>query len=392
MRIPEHLRLYIFFCLGLFFCVAGAKWLFPLVTPFLCGWVLASLLERPVAMVRRWLWLPRTLAVITVLSCTLLILSLALTFCFLRLYRETRDLLMTLPDRLARLGAGLTRLEAEIGTRLKWPEGFWEHGRFWTEELRVTIGGLLQKILNLLRGLPNFLFNLFLSGLAAFFFSRDRVKINRFLLTLFPEGWRKTIRELYRQTLASGWSFLKTQFILAVITGFCSALCLGLFGFAKPWLTGFFLGLADFLPLVGPAFLFLPWIGWLLAVGRFRKAVWLGVTFLLTLGLRQLLEVRWVGKKLGLHPLLVLASLYIGVRSFGVYGFVGGPVLCVLIRSLYLGLFSCKRRAKGFGGNEGEKVEKKLGDPGRDRFDWAANHRSGQEPEGRVSDLRAFRP
>lgn len=357
LRIPEQHRLYIIFSLSLFFFILGVKWLFPLAAPFLCGWALATLLEWPVTLARRWLRLPRTLAVLTVLGLTLFFLSLALTFCFLRLYRETRDLLMTLPGRLVLLGEGVARLEAEIGARLQLPAEFWGHGRFWLDELRTNLGGLLQKGLNLFRGLPLFLLNLFLSGLTAFFFSRDRAKINRILFTLLPDRWRKPLLGLYRQILASGWAFLKTQFILAVITGLSSALCLGFFGFARPWLTGFFLGMADFLPLVGPGIFFLPWLGWQLAVGRFRQAFFLGVTFLLTLGLRQMLEVRLVGRKLGLHPLLVLASVYIGVRSFGVYGFFGGPVLCVLFRSIYHGLFSYNndnKQAKGFGFNEGE--------------------------------------
>ncbi|NLY91024.1 MAG: AI-2E family transporter [Firmicutes bacterium] len=354
MRIPEQIRLYIVFFLSIFFFVFAAKCFLPLVTPFVCGMVLASLIEWPVAKVRRWLGLPRNLAVIFVLCLTLLLLSLGLTFFFLRLYAETRDLLITLPGRLTLLARALNHLETEIYARLQWPEELWDHGRLWMDQIQATIGGLLQGVLNLFRGLPLFLLNLFLSGLTAFFFSKDRAKINHFFFTLVPDQWRKTIRELYRQTLVWGWGFLKAQFILAMITGLFSALCLGLFGFPNPWLTGFFLGIADFLPLVGPAVLFLPWIGWQLAVGQLRKAFFLGVTFLLTIGLRQLLEVRLVGAELGLHPLLVLLSLYIGVKSFGVYGFFFGPILCVLVRSLYQGLFSHHNRARGFGFNEGE--------------------------------------
>jgi len=315
---------------------------------------MAYLIEWPVAKARQWLGLSRNLAVISVLFLTLFFFGLGLTYLFLSLYGETRDLLVTLPGRLTLLGQSLARLEAEIGARLQWPEEFWAHGRLWMDQLRATLSGLLQGALNLFRGLPLFLLNLFLSGLTAFFFSRDREKINRFFLSLLPDQWRKTALEFHRQTLALGWSFLKAQFILAMVTGLLSTLFLGLFGFAKPWLTGFFIGIADFLPLVGPAFLFLPWIGWQLAAGKLRKAFALGFTFLLTLGLRQLLEVRLVGVEFGIHPLWVLVSLYIGVKSFGVYGLFFGPVFCVLFRSLYQGLFSYNKRAKGFGLNEGE--------------------------------------
>jgi sporulation integral membrane protein YtvI len=345
LRIPEQLRLYILFLLGILFLVLGVKFLFPLVSPFLSGLAIAYLIERPVVVVGRWFGLSRSLAVIFVLVLTLLGLGFCLTLLFLRLYQETKELLITLPDRLTLLGQGLTRLETAICNRLQWPEEFWGQGRLWVNQLWATLNGLLQGALNCFRGLPLFLLNLLLSGLTAFFFSRDRGKIKQFCLTLIPEQWQKSMLRLHRQTLISGWNFLKAQIVLAMVTGFISSLCLGLFGFAKPWLTGLFIGIVDILPLVGPVLFFLPWLGWQLAVGQLAKACYLGLTCLLTLGLRQLVEIRLVGVKLGLHPLLVLLSLYLGMKSLGVYGFFFGPVLCVLIRSLYQVIFD---QQKGF--------------------------------------------
>ncbi|HBG15987.1 MAG TPA: hypothetical protein DDW93_04330, partial [Firmicutes bacterium] len=147
--------------------------------------------------------------------------------------------------------------------------------------------------------------------------------------------------------------FLKVQLMLAVITGLLSTLLLGFFGFSKPWLIGITLGLFDFVPLIGPSTIYFPWIGWHLATGRLRTVIYLVVAFLITLGLRQIIEVRLVGEKLGLHPLLVLLSIYLGIRLFGIYGFLLGPVFFVVIRSFYQGLIPFFTE-DGFRFNEGD--------------------------------------
>ena len=84
-----------------------------------------------------------------------------------------------------------------------------------------------------------------------------------------------------------------------------------------------------------------------------RTVIYLVVAFLITLGLRQIIEVRLVGEKLGLHPLLVLLSIYLGIRLFGIYGFLLGPVFFVVIRSFYQGLIPFFTE-DGFRFNEGD--------------------------------------
>lgn len=50
--------------------------------------------------------------------------------------------------------------------------------------------------------------------------------------------------------------------------------------------------------------------------------------------MRQVLEAKLVGEKIGLHPLAVLVSLYLGFQFFGALGFVVGPILAILLKSM----------------------------------------------------------
>jgi predicted PurR-regulated permease PerM len=50
--------------------------------------------------------------------------------------------------------------------------------------------------------------------------------------------------------------------------------------------------------------------------------------------IRQTAEPRLVGQSTGLHPLVVLFSLYTGVRLFGAGGVLIGPVTAVLFKAI----------------------------------------------------------
>ena len=50
---------------------------------------------------------------------------------------------------------------------------------------------------------------------------------------------------------------------------------------------------------------------------------------------RRVMEPRIVGNQTGLHPLLSLFTIYVGLRSGGVLGMVLAPVVVLIIRNLY---------------------------------------------------------
>ena len=57
--------------------------------------------------------------------------------------------------------------------------------------------------------------------------------------------------------------------------------------------------------------------------------------FVLCVILREFLEPKLLGKGIGIRPLYTLISMYLGIRIFGVAGFILGPIGLVIIKSLY---------------------------------------------------------
>ena len=63
-------------------------------------------------------------------------------------------------------------------------------------------------------------------------------------------------------------------------------------------------------------------------------AIGLIIIYVVVLVTRQFLEPKVLGKQIGIHPLATLMSIYIGLQIFGIFGFIIGPVLMVIIKAL----------------------------------------------------------
>lgn len=136
------------------------------------------------------------------------------------------------------------------------------------------------------------------------------------------------------QLYAAGAAFFKTQMLLAaIIAAICS---LGLFFVKREYalLLGCLIALLDALPMIGSGLVFLPWILFSIVKGEMLSAVWLSVTYAACIVVREFLEPKLFGDRVGILPLYSLMSLYIGVRLFGISGVVLGPFGLVMIRAI----------------------------------------------------------
>ncbi len=139
---------------------------------------------------------------------------------------------------------------------------------------------------------------------------------------------------LGRRLVTVGNAWLKSQLIIMTVT---SGLCiLGLLLIRNPYavLFGTGIGLLDALPVFGTGTVLIPWGMILLAGKQWGKAAVILGLYVLCYFLRQIMEARIMGDQVGLSPLETLASMYVGLRLFGIAGFLLGPIGYILIEDL----------------------------------------------------------
>lgn len=78
----------------------------------------------------------------------------------------------------------------------------------------------------------------------------------------------------------------------------------------------------------------IPW-GILAAVnGNFKMAIGVVLLYLVITVVRNIIEPKLVGKQVGLHPVLTLAGMLLGLRFAGFIGMLGVPFLLAFIKKL----------------------------------------------------------
>ncbi|MBP3926601.1 MAG: AI-2E family transporter [Clostridium sp.] len=139
---------------------------------------------------------------------------------------------------------------------------------------------------------------------------------------------------LGRRLCLTGAAWLKTQGILILlISGLCTLVLLLL---KSPYaiLGGIGIGLLDALPVFGSGTVLIPWGIFLLLQRRWARALLILGLHLSCYFLREYTEARLMGKKVGLSALETLVAMYVGLKLFGLLGFLLGPVGLLIIRDL----------------------------------------------------------
>lgn len=146
--------------------------------------------------------------------------------------------------------------------------------------------------------------------------------------------------EMISRLLKSVGGYLKAQgillaaIILICITGiFLSNQACG--SSKNPVWEGIFVGLLDALPVFGSGTVFLPWLLFQIYQKEYVSALILAGTYGLCVLARELLEPKLVGNRLGVLPIVILASVYVGVKLYGLGGIIKGPLSVLLIRELW---------------------------------------------------------
>lgn len=136
--------------------------------------------------------------------------------------------------------------------------------------------------------------------------------------------------------------YLKAQLILIlIIVAVCST---GFYfiGISSPILLGVLTGIMDALPFIGTAIVLVPSALLFFLEGEITKGVVCLILYLICVLVRELLEPRLVGKGLGIFPVILLISIYAGMKLFGVAGIIKGPLAVVLYKNIWTMLFKDK--------------------------------------------------
>ncbi|MBC7346339.1 MAG: sporulation integral membrane protein YtvI [Clostridia bacterium] len=310
----------------------------PWLLPFVLAWFLAALLDPLVDWLEQRGRCPRTLASLAAVLILVLLLIILAVLVFGQLAVELSRLVADFPRVAGAIKEGLAQLDT-LYRSWQLPPQIMATAETAMEtlvrSLRELLNRLTGELIALLGSIPRLFVSLIVTLVATFFFSRDKRLIRKGLLSLFPWLDQPRIIGMGQELGAGVVGYFKAQGFLITLTALQVMAGLYLLRIKYALSLSLFIAVLDILPVVGPGTVFLPWAGWEFLHGRYPLGLALVILYITITIVRQILEPKVVGVNLGLHPLAVLISIYLGVQALGLAGAVLGPLLLVLLKAAH---------------------------------------------------------
>lgn len=155
----------------------------------------------------------------------------------------------------------------------------------------------------------------------------------------YAKGYRRSpfyseAKQVMGRLSSAGTAYLKTQGILLLLI---ATICTIGFLFVKrdyALLLGVGVALLDAFPILGSGLVLVPWAAICFLRGDYTSVAVLVVVYVLCVLVREILEPKLLGDRMGIPPLYALMAVYVGVELFGVAGVILGPFGLVVIRAL----------------------------------------------------------
>jgi len=315
------------------------RFLLPFFAPFITAVVIAMVNEPVIRFFEKRLGLSRKIASFVSLLLTVSLLGLIATVGILKVYVELASLQYKVSDYIngaLRLATGYLERITEYYESL--PMDFAAALNEGLKSLAPRLQGIITAIagtlMDALKSVPRILVFIAVTILSAYFISSDRRVIGSFLYRQLPVKWSKGLAGLKSNAFSALLGYFKALLILMLLTFIEAALGLFILGVDYALLLGLMVAVSDAIPVIGTGIVMVPWIICNIISGNLRLAFGLGMVYLLGIVMRQMLEPKIIGDRIGLHPLATLIAIYVGLELFGITGAVLGPIGIIIIKSL----------------------------------------------------------
>lgn len=315
------------------------------ILPFILAFCIVAVMHPVIARIVKLLSIKREIVAIIVMVLIYAIVGTLLFLLLMQTVYTVRDAFTLLPEyyvstvapAIGRLGDGFNALMWNL------PEQWQEQA----ESMRSDILGNVQTYLinisqmgiSLLSGLsgriPSFMIAMLFTIMLSFFISVQYDKLILFFSTQLPSRARKLAYDVRVIIIDTIIKYFRAAITLMFIT--FTELAIGLLVLGQKNAIPVAAGIAifDALPFFGTGLIVIPWILVELVQGNYTFALGLAILYGIVTFVRNIIEPKVVGDKLGLNPIVSLVSIYLGYKLIGVLGMIIMPIITQIILELH---------------------------------------------------------
>lgn len=311
-----------------------------LFLPFIIGYILCIILYPLFKVLNTRYKIPKTLSSMLCIS-TLIFLVIFLGVGIVgQIIKEGKEFVKDLPYYIDSIKYTFNQLNAKIQDLISILPDNLENVIFnFFENSSSLIGdflgsGVKDTSIKVIKKVPNALMITILSIISCYLMLIDKEHIQDFIIRQLPKKYSEKLSIVKSGIGDAVFGYIKAQLIIMCLISSICFIGLAIIKSQYALFAGFIIGIVDALPVFGSGFILWPWALYNVITKDYGMAIGLIVIYVVVLITRQFLEPKILGKQIGIHPLATLMSIYIGLQVFGLFGFIIGPILMVIIKAL----------------------------------------------------------
>lgn len=314
------------------------------LTPFIIGFIVASILRPIIKKIQKNFRLghkPLAALVVLVFYGTI---GLIVGLLSVKLFLSMKDLFIWLPNYYTQ------SVEPVFIELLNWTQGWFaaldpellqslsDISSNLISSIATLISrfssGMVSFISSGISSVPNFFVSLVFAIISSFFFAIDYPAVTNFLGKQLTAKQKETLIEIKETVGKTLINFVKAYSIIMGITFLEISLGLSLLKVENAFYIAAIIAVLDVLPALGSGGVLIPW-----AIIQMLKSNWflgigLLILYVVVLVVRNIIEPKVVGGRIGLPPIIMLMCMFAGVKIFGILGLFILPIVVIIIKEL----------------------------------------------------------
>lgn len=332
-QIIYFLSLFIFLTFIIVIIQSGSL-IYEILSPFIFAIILAYVLNPLVTYIEKK-GIKRLWAIFIIyfaIGLTILVFSVTL---FPKLISEIKKLLNDLPQigsssynymysRYVKYNNNIQSLSSEFNVIKK--------------ALQVSVNKIENIITQIISNITSFLLSIFsrivnivLIPILAFYFLKDVDKFKNILISIIPKFCRKEVINIAKDIDEVLSGFIRGQLIVAGLVGILTTISLLILRVEFAVIVGMIAGLTDIIPYFGPVVGIVPALIFA-SLGGINKVLWVIFIFIIIQQIESgIISPRVMSQNIGIHPIVVILSLIIAGKFFGIFGLlIAVPVVGII--------------------------------------------------------------
>ncbi len=358
--------LYFTLILGIAFLLL--KYCFGLVSPFIFAFFVAMIVQRPTNACYRKLKKGKGIISTVLVLTLLLILAAFVSLAGAQIVSTAKDFISFITQKVNDFPTFIEKLEEWVlGAVTIFPDSFEAKlsssviaglERFKEVTATEAAGILMNSAANteislssllapigggiwgVVKEIPSVVIAIVVAVIASCFMASDYDRLVGFLKNQLPEKRRTVLSRSKSILLTTLKQLLKAYGTIMLVTftevfiGLNILKLVGIYDSGYIFIIAAITCVVDIVPVLGTGTIMIPWAFYSLITGNIPLTIGLAVIYVVILIVRQVVEPKLVAVRLGLPPIITIASMYLGTQIFGFIGLFLLPITIIMLKRL----------------------------------------------------------